>query len=127
MVKKTEYLITKYTSDFRIIKQLRAPKCANLHLLLERLICKDLDDETVVNSCLRSNAKRFIDPYCIVDMRDDHRREQARQALHKGPDNEDPVGIYDRERKREIPLGKILMVAGMHRDYSVKEVEVNGG
>ena len=124
MVNRTEYLIIHYARDGSIIKQLRAPKSVNLRLLLERLVGQDLDDNTVINSCLRSNAKRFYDPFQIIDMREEHRREQARDALNTDPATKDPIGVYDRAWAAEIPLGKILMIAGANRDYFVKEVKV---
>ena len=123
MAKRTEYLITQYGSDSNIVKQLRAPKSVNLRLLLERLICIDLEDDAVISSCLRSNSKRFYDPFQVIDMRDDHRRDQARDALNTDPETKDPIGVYNRARDAQIPLGKTLMVAGVNHDYFVKEVE----
>lgn len=124
MAKKTEYLIIQYARDGSIIKELRTPKGANLRLLLERLICRDLDDDAVVSSCLRSNAKRFYDPFQVIDMRNEHRREQARNALAAAPGTDDPIGIFNRAWSAQIPLGKTLMIAGVHHDYFVKEIEV---
>jgi hypothetical protein len=124
MAKKTEYLITQYARDCSILKQLRAPKGINLRLLLERLVCQDLDDDAVISSCLRSNAKRFYDPFQVIDMREEHRREQALDALNTDPETKDPIGVYNRARDAQIPLGKILMTAGVFRNYFVKEVEV---
>ncbi|MCP5038138.1 MAG: hypothetical protein GY945_11110 [Rhodobacteraceae bacterium] len=124
MAKKTEYLITQYTRDSSILKQLRVPKSVKLRLLLERLICQDLDDDAVINSCLRSNAKRFYDPFQIIDAREEHRREQAHNALNADPETEDPFGVFYRAWDAQIPLGKTLMIAGVHHDYFVKEVEV---
>jgi hypothetical protein len=124
MAKRTEYLIIKYASDSSIQKQLRVPKSVNLRLLLERLICQDLNDDDVISSCLRSNAKRYHDPFQIIDMREEHRREQARNALSSDPETEDPVGLYNRARAAQIPLGTTLMVAGVNHDYFVKEVEI---
>ncbi|WP_415404638.1 hypothetical protein [Tateyamaria sp. SN3-11] len=123
MGKATEYLIVKYARDSSIVKQLRAPKSVDLRLLLERLVCQELDDDTVINSCLRSNAKRFYDPFQVIDMREEHRREQARDALNADPDTKDLIGVYNRARAAQIPLGKVLMVAGVSHDYFVKEVE----
>ena len=123
MGKATEYLIVKYAPDSSIVKQLRAPKSVNLRLLLERLVCQELDDDTVINSCLRSNAKRFYDPFQVIDMREEHHGEQARDALNADPETKDPIGVYIRERAAQIPLGKVLMVAGVSHDYFVKEVE----
>ena len=54
MAKRTEYLVIQYASDGSIMKQLRAHKSINPRLLLERLVCQDLDDDAVINSCLRS-------------------------------------------------------------------------
>ena len=125
MAKRTEYLITKYGKDSRIIKKLRVPKSVNLQLLLERLICQDLDDETVISSCLRPNNKRFYDPFQVIDMREEHRRDQAREALNADPQTSDPIGVYNRARAARIPLGKILMVAGLNHDYFVAEVEAS--
>ena len=96
MAKRAEYLITHYARDGSILKQLRVPKGVNLRLLLERLICQDLDDDAVISSCLRSNAKRFYDPFQVIDMREDHRREQARDALNADPKTMDPLGAYNR-------------------------------
>ncbi|WP_323811273.1 hypothetical protein [Yoonia sp. 67-2] len=124
MAKKTEYLITQYASDSSILKKLRAPKSINLRLLLERLICQDLDDDAVISSCLRSNSKRFYDPFQIIDMREDHRRDQARDALNTDPETKDPIGVYNRARDAQSPLGKTLLIAGPNYDYFVKEVEV---
>lgn len=122
---KTEYLIIQYGSDGKIVKQLHVPKSVNLRLLLERLVCQDLDDNAVVNSCLRSNAKHFYDPIQVIDMREEHRREQARDALNANSETIDPIGIYNRARAAQIPLGKTLMIAGENRDYFVKEVKKN--
>jgi len=124
MAKKTEYLVTKYARDFSILKELHVPKGVNLHLLLERLICQDLDDDAVISSCLRSNAKRFYDPFQVIDMREEHRRDQARDAMNSDLETEDIPGVYMRARDAQIPLGKTLMIAGLNHDYSVKEVEV---
>lgn len=124
MPAKTEYLITLYARDCTITKQFSVPKSVNLRLLLERLICRDLDDEAIVSSCLRSNAKRFYDPFQVIDMREEHRQEQARNALNADPNSKDPIGLYFRARDAKIPVGKVLMVAGVNRDYFVKEVEV---
>ena len=120
---KTEYLITQYASDGKIVKQLHVPKSVNLRLLLERLVCQNLDDNAVVNSCLRSKAKHFYDPIQVIDMREEHRREQARDALNANSETSDPIGIYNRARAAQIPLGKTLMIAGENRDYFVKEVK----
>lgn len=124
MVRKTEYLITRYARDCTVLKQMRAPKSVDLRTLLERLICQDLSDDDVINSCLRSNAKRFYDPFQIIDMRDDHRREQARAALNADPKTENPIGVYKRARSAQIPIGKMLMVAGVDHEYFVEEVFV---
>ncbi len=124
MVKRTEYLVIQYAGDGSIIRQLRAAKSVNLRLLLERLVCQDLDDDAVINSCLRANTKRFYDPFQVIDMREEHRREQARDAFNTDPETKDPIGVYNRARDKQIPLGKTLMVAGVNRDYFVKEVEV---
>ena len=124
MAKKTEYLVIQYASDGSILKQLRAPKSVDPRLLLERLVCQDLDDDDVINSCLRSNSKRFYDPFQVNDMREEHRRKQARDALNTDPETKDPIGVYNRARDAQIPLGKTLMIAGVSRDYFVKEVEV---
>lgn len=124
MVKATEYLVIQYTKDSSIKKELRVPKGVNLRLLLERLICRELDDDAVVSSCLRSNAKRFYDPFQVIDMRGEHRHEQARDALNADPETKDPIGVYNRAWAAQIPLGKTLMIAGKNHDYFVKEVEV---
>jgi len=123
MKKKTEYLVIHYASNGSILKQFRAPKSANLRLLLERLICKDIDCDAVISSCLRSNAKRFYDPFQVIDMREDLRSEQARLALKSDIGTKDPIGVYNRARNARIPLGKTLMIAGVNHDYFVKEVE----
>lgn len=124
MAKKTEYLIIQYASDGSIAKQLRAPKGVNLRLLLERLICKDLDDDAVINSCRLSNAKLFYDPFKIDDMRKDHHREQAREVFFSDNETDDPLGVYDRAWQAQIKLGKPLVIAGLSRNYVVKEIEV---
>ncbi len=124
MAKRTEYLVIQYASNGSILRQLRAPKSVNPHLLLERLICQGLDDESVVNSCLRSNAKQFYDPFQIFDMREEHRRKQARDALSADPETKDPIGVYNRARDAQIPPGKTLMIAGVNHDYFVIEVEI---
>lgn len=124
MAIKSEYLVTQYAKDGSIVKQLRVPKGVNLRLLLERLVCRNLDDDAVISSCLRSNAKRFYDPFQIIDMRDEHRREQAREAMRADPETKDPIGGYYRARNAQIPLGKPLMIAGVHHDFFVKEIEV---
>ena len=124
MAKKTQYLVTKYARDFSILKQLHVPKGVNLRLLLERLICQDLDDDAVISSCLRSDVKRFYDPFQVDDMREEHRREQALDAMKNTPETKDPIGDYYRARDAQIPLGTTLMIAGVHHDYFVKEVAV---
>ncbi|WP_139210159.1 hypothetical protein [Palleronia pelagia] len=124
MAKRTEYLVTQYASDGSILRQVRAPKSINLRLMLERLICQGLDDDSVTGCCLRSNSQRFYDPFQIIDMREEHRREQARDALKADPDTKDPIGVHNRARDAQIPLGKTLMMAGAKHDYLVKEVEV---
>jgi hypothetical protein len=124
MANRTEYLVTQYASDSSILKELRAPKSVNLRLLLERLTCQDLDDDAVISSCLQSNSKRFYDPFQVIDMREEHRRDQARDALNADPETKDPIGVYNRARDAPIPLGKTLMIAGVNHDYFVKEVEV---
>ncbi len=124
MPKRTEYLITQYASDTSVLRQLRAPKSANLRLLLERLICQDLDDDAVISSCLRSNAKHFRDPFQIIDMHESHRSEQARDAFNADPETEDAIGVWNRAWDAQIPPGKILMRAGPSGDYFVREVEV---
>jgi hypothetical protein len=124
MAKRTEYLVTQYASDSSILRQIRAPKSTNLRKMLERLICQDLDDEAVISSCIRSNSKRFYDPFQIIDMREEHRREQAHAALDADPESKDPISVYNRARDAQIPLGKTLMIAGVDHDYFVKEVAV---
>jgi len=124
MTKKTEYLITQYASNGAIIRQIRAPKGVNLRLFLERLICQSLDQDDLLRSCLRSNAKRFYDPFSIMDMRDEHRRDQARAAIDATLSSNEIVEIYNSAREAPIPLEKTLLVAGIHHDYHVKEVAV---
>jgi len=124
MAKKTEYLIVQYDRDSNIIKQLRVPKSVNPRLLLERLICQNLDDEATISSCLRPNMKRFHDPFQIIDLREELRREQAKKALAAVPETKDPIGVYNRARRSRLPLGKVLMVGGVDRDFFLKEVEV---
>ena len=70
MAKRTEYFVIQYASDSSILRQIRAPKSISLRLMLERLICKDLDDDAVISYCHRSNSKRFYDPFQIIDMRE---------------------------------------------------------
>jgi hypothetical protein len=124
MVKRTEYLVTQYDKDTSIKRQFRVPKTVNIVALLERLICKELDDDAVICSCLRPNAKNFNDPFKIIDMREEHRREQANAAFGAESTTKDPIGVYNRARAAPIPPGKTLLVAGADRDYFVKEVEV---
>ena len=57
-------------------------------------------------------------------MREGHRREQALEASKNDPETKDPIGVYNRARDAQIPLGKTLMIAGVNHDYIVKEVEV---
>jgi len=124
MPKKTENLVTQYASDGSIVRQVSAPKSVNLRLLLERLICQGMDDDRVINSCMRSNNKRFYDPFQILDMREEYRRQQASYATKTDPEFEmDPIGVYVRARNGQIPVGTTLVVAGVHHDYFVKEVE----
>ena len=124
MANRTEYLITKYASDGSVLRQLRVPKSINLRVLLERLICQDLDDDLVISSCLRSNSNSFYDPFQVIDMRVEHRREQAREALNADPETKDPIGVYNRAWGEKLPLEKPLMIAGINHDYIVKEVPV---
>mgnify|MGYP001206222426 CR=1 FL=1 len=124
MASETEYLVIQYARYGSIVKQLRAPKSVNLRLLPERLVCRDLDDTDVICSCHRVNARRFYDPFQVIDMREEHRREQAREALNADPDTNDPIGVYYRARDAQIPLGKLLMIAGANHDYFVKEVRL---
>ena len=124
MANKTEYLIIQYASDGSVVRDFRAPKGVNPRLLLERLVCRDMDDEALISSCLRSNAKRFHDPFQIIDMREEHRREQARDALSADPETKDPIGVHNRARSANIPPGKTLMIAGANHDFFVKEVAV---
>ncbi|MFN3994839.1 MAG: hypothetical protein ACK4IU_18255 [Tabrizicola flagellatus] len=123
MPKKTEYLVTRYAKDATPVKEWRVPKSVNLHLLLERLICRDLDDDALISSCLRSNASRFHDPFQIIDMREEHRREQARDALRADPETEDPIGVYNRAWSAKIPIGKTLLIAGVDYEFFVREVD----
>lgn len=123
MTKRTEYLITQHAKDFSIIREIRAPKSANLRLLMERLICQELDDLTIIDSCLRTNSKRYYDPFQINDLRDDIRREQARNALKANPDTHNTIDLYNRARAAPIPLGQTLMFAGANYEYVAKEVE----
>ena len=123
MVGKKEYLVIQYDRNGEIKKELRAPKSANPRLLLERLVCRELDDETLIASCLRKNAKRSYDPFQIIDMRDEYRRDQAREALSENPNSNNPIGIYNSARAKDIPLGTSLMVAGVNHDFFIKEVE----
>lgn len=127
MARRTEYLVQQYAKDATPLKEWRVPKSVNLHLFLERLICRDLDDEALVCSCLRSNARRFYDPFRIIDMREEYRREQARDALRSEPETVDPIGVYNRARKAKIPIGKTLMFAGSNYEYSVTEVDESQG
>ena len=124
MSKKTEYLITHYNRDGSIRRQLRAPKSVSIRVLLERLICQNLDEEAVIASCLRTSSKRFWDPFQVIDLRDEHRREQATLALGSNPQTPDPIGVYNRARQARIPLGKALLIAGSDHDYFVTEVEI---
>lgn len=124
MGKSNEYLVIQYAHGRSIVRRFRVPKSVNLLLLLERLVCQELDDNAVIASCLRSNAKRFYDPFQVIDMREEHRREQAREAFNADPKTSDPIGVYNRARAAQIPLGKTLMITGANHDYFVKEVEV---
>jgi hypothetical protein len=127
VAKQTEYLVIQYAKDATTMKEWRVPKSVNLHLLLERLICRDLDDDALISSCLRSNARRFYDPFKIIDMREEYRREQARDALRADPETLDPIGLYNRARYAKIPIGKTLMIAGANYEYSVTEVDRSHG
>lgn len=120
----SEYLITQYARDGHVVRELRAPGNVNLRLLLERLICQSLDDDAVISSCLRPNSKRFYDPFQVIDMRDELRRNQARNALSADPQTSDPIGVYNRARAEQIPFQTTLMTAGVNHDYFVKEVKV---
>ena len=125
MVRKTEYLVKKFNKNLDPLLELRVPKGVDLRLLLERLICRDIDDETLVASCLRKNMKRAYDPFQIVDMRDDYRRDNAKAAIKSAPNTDDPIGVYNRARQSPILLGKALLFAGKDHDYSVFEVEAH--
>ena len=127
MAKRTEYLVIQYAKDATPLKQWRVPKSVNLHLFLERLICRALDDEALISSCLRSNARRFYDPFRIIDLREDYRRDQARDALRADPETVDPIGVYNRARNAKILSGRTLMIAGANYEYSVTEVEASQG
>ena len=124
MAKKTEYLVSRVNRDFEKINEFRVPKGINLKLLLERLICRDLNNDTIIASCLHKNAKRAYDPFQIFDERDEHRREQAKAALNSDPNTDDPIGVYNRARDSRIPIGKTLLIAGLNHDYFIKEVEI---
>lgn len=123
MAKKTEYLVVKCDRNSEKEFELLVPKGVDVKILLERLICRDLDIETLLASCLRKNSKRAYDPFQIIDMREEYRREQAKAALNSVPNTNDPIGVYERARKAPIPLGKTLLFAGVGHSYSVKEVE----
>ncbi|AWD21828.1 hypothetical protein [Fuscovulum blasticum] len=123
MAPRREYLITHYDRDSNKEYQLRAPKSANIILLIERLICRDLDTETLISSCLRANNKRAYDPFQIIDFREELRSEQAKAALQSQPESSDPIGTYNRAREAPIPIGKTLIVAGVNHEFFVKEVE----
>jgi hypothetical protein len=82
------------------------------------------DPWQVTASSLRSSSRAFYDPFQIFDMREEHRREQAREALNRDPDTEDPIGLYNRARAAQISQEKTLMVAGENHDFFVREVEV---
>ena len=118
MAKRTEYLVTHYAQNGTVIKQLRVPKSINMPRLLERLICRELDDQSIIASCRRSNSKSFYDPFQVIDMREEHRREQALAAMKA-----DPEASYFEARGAPIPLGKLLMMAGFQHEYHVTEVE----
>ena len=124
MAKRTEYLITRYDRNSNKEYELRAPKSANISLLLERLICRDLENETLIASCLRKNHKRYYDPFQIMDEREAYRRESAQAAMKSDPDTHDPIGVYNRARDAAIPVGKTLLIAGLNHDFFVKEVEI---
>jgi hypothetical protein len=123
MAKKTEYLVTRFDFNNNQKYELRVPKGTNLVLLLERLICRELDDDILIASCLRKNAKGAYDPFQIMDGREEHKREQAQAAVNLIPDTGDIVGVYNRARNAPIAIGKTLIIAGIGRDYFVKEVE----
>ncbi|MGJ8557576.1 MAG: hypothetical protein ACSHW6_11085 [Sulfitobacter geojensis] len=124
MARRTEYLIQEYDHKTAVKKELRVPKGANLKQLLERLICRELDDDALVASCLRKNSARYFDPFQIIDMRDDHRREQARDAVRTNADTGSSIDIYNDARELDIPPGKTLMMAGVNRNFFIKEVEL---
>ncbi|HLQ18245.1 MAG TPA: hypothetical protein VK146_04630 [Tabrizicola sp.] len=123
MGSRSEYLITKFDRDARPQFELTAPKSADVRLILERLISRELNAEEIVATCLRRNDKRYFDPFQIMDMREDYRREQAKAALQLDPDTTDPIGVYQRARQASIPLGKVLFFAGVDHEFSVWEVE----
>jgi hypothetical protein len=124
MAKKTEYLVIHYHRNGEVKHEMRVPKVVNPKLLLERLICRELDDDTLIASCLSKGAKRAYDPFQIIDMRDELRRESARAALGADPETDDPIGVYNRARSAPIPHGKTLIIAGVNHDFFIKEVEV---
>jgi hypothetical protein len=125
MSKRTEYLITRYSRNCDVLDEVRAPKGVNIVLLLERLICRELDNETLIASCLRKNAKLAYDPFQIMDMRDELKREQAKAALAAQPDTDNPIGVYNNAREAPILQGKTLIVAGADYEFVVKEVEAS--
>ena len=124
MAKRTQYRIIQYARDHGVIREMHIPRRVNLRLLLERLIFQDLDVDAVISSCLRSNSKRFYDPFQIIDCREEHRVEQARAALMSDPETFDPIGLYNSARNAPIPLGRTLMIAGPNHDYFVEEVVI---
>jgi hypothetical protein len=122
MKSKREYLVTRYDRNANKEYEIRVPKSANIRLLVERLICLQLDKETLVDSCLRKNSKRAYDPFQIMDFRDELRREQAKVALNADPETNDPMGTYHRARAAAIPVGKTLIIAGNSHEIVVKEI-----
>ena len=55
-------------------------------------------------------------------MREEHRREQARDASRADLENEDLMDVYNRTRNANIPTGKPLFFAGANHEFCVKEV-----
>lgn len=125
MPSKTEYLITRVDRNMNTTFELRAPKGVNITLLLERLMSRELTDDALIASCLRANSRRAYDPFQIVDLREEYRRDKAKAALHAAPNAPNPNAVYEQARRAPLPLGKPLIFAGVSYEFSVKEVEVS--
>jgi hypothetical protein len=124
MAKKREYLISCFDNG-KLKFKLRAPRSVNPNVLLERLICRDLDCERIVRSCLRKNSKDAHDPFHIRDMRQEHRSEMARSNIPPEPTGEEILSAFADANVAPIALGKTLLMGGINPQYFIQEVEAH--